>query len=126
MSGRPGSNDVAVAFPLALGPSDGTQMTTSRAAAAEQLIEQLLFTDRGERLNRPDLGCGLIELVFDALSDELRTATQFQVASALQHWLGDVVRVTSVVTGGSDAELDVTVSYQPVGASETRTATFRR
>jgi phage baseplate assembly protein W len=119
-------SQVAIAFPLATGPDGGTRTVAARAAAAEQLLEELLFTDLGERVNRPTLGCGLMELVFDTLSDELRTATQFQIASAVQEWLGDVLRVTSVVTAGSGSELDVIVSYQLIGAPETHVATFRR
>jgi phage baseplate assembly protein W len=120
------STDAAVAFPLALSPEGEAAMVSSYVSAAEQLIEELLFTDPGERLNRPTLGCGVIELVFGALTDELRASTQFQVASRLQQWLGDVIRVISVTVGGTGSELDVTVSYQLVGSAEARQVTFTR
>jgi phage baseplate assembly protein W len=50
------------------------------------LIEQVLFTSPGERVNRPDFGSGLMQLVFAPNSDELATATQFMVQGALQQW----------------------------------------
>ena len=49
----------------------------------------MLFTAPGERVNRPDFGSGLLQLVFAPNSDELAGATQFLVQGALQQWLGD-------------------------------------
>lgn len=102
---------VAVAFPLHL--TDGRTATVrSRSVAAEQLIEELLFTEPGARLNEPTLGCGLRELVFAPDSPELGAATQFQVATALQAWLGDVVKVVSVTVAPDAPQLAVTVVYE--------------
>ena len=35
------------------------------------MIEQVLFTAPGERVNRPDFGCGLLQMVFGPNSSEL-------------------------------------------------------
>ncbi|MEN6428251.1 MAG: GPW/gp25 family protein [Phycisphaerales bacterium] len=75
------------------------------------LIEQLLFTMPGERVNRPDLGCGLMQLVFSPNSPELAAATQFQVQGALQQWLGDLIHVEAVEAASVEATLTVTVRY---------------
>jgi phage baseplate assembly protein W len=115
-----------VAFPLALGPDGATRMVSVQRTAVEQLIEQLLFTNPGERLNRPDLGCGLMELVFGALENELVTATQFQVKAELQKWLGDLLTVVSVTVGVSGSELDVAVVYQLPDVAGVTTVTFQR
>ena len=117
---------LAPAFPLALGARGNTEMVAVPQVVAEQLIEELLFTDPGERLNRPTLGGGVIRLVFDALSDELRRAAEFQIATSLQQWLADVIRVVSVVTEVSGSELEVTVSYQLAGTAATYEVKFRR
>ena len=53
----------------------------------------MLFTAPGERVNRPDFGSGLLQLVFAPNSDELAAATQFLVQGALQQWLGDLIEV---------------------------------
>jgi phage baseplate assembly protein W len=55
-------------------------------AHLRQLIEQVLFTYPGERVNRPDFGSGLMQLVFAPSGEELATAAQFLVQGALQRW----------------------------------------
>ena len=113
-----------LAFPLQVGPHGHTQ-TVDASVAAEQLIEQLLFTNPGERLNQPQLGCGLIELLFDAGTDELRAATQFQVLASLQQWLADVVLVVSVAVTGTGGQFAVTVTYRLPDTTQLRTVTFQ-
>jgi uncharacterized protein len=120
------SNNSAVAFPLHLDSAGGTAPAPSYGVAVEQLIEELLFTSLGERVNRPDLGCGLLELVFQPASDELRAATQFQVTAELQRWLGDLIRVISVDTQSNGAELLTTVTYALLGDGVVRAAVFVR
>lgn len=75
------------------------------------LIEQVLFTAPGERVNRPDFGSGLLQLVFEPNSDELVITTQFMVQAALQQWLGDLIEVNSVTVSSEDSSLKVTVAY---------------
>ena len=75
------------------------------------LIEQVLFTVPGERVNRPTFGTGLLQLVFAPASDELATAVQFLVQGALQQWLGDLIQVEAVVVESVDATLRVSVEY---------------
>ena len=118
-------NATGVDFPLRLDRSGSAALPASLAAAATELIEELLFTALGERLNRPDLGCGLLELVFEPANDALRAATQFQVTAELQRWLGDVIRVVSVSVESAGAELTVTVIYALPGAAP-QTAVFTR
>jgi phage baseplate assembly protein W len=77
----------------------------------QDLIEQLLFTSPGERVNRPDFGCGLMQLVFAPNSDELAAATQYLTQSSLQRWLGDLIQVEAVNIENDEAALRVTVQY---------------
>ena len=60
------------------------------------MIEQLLFTNPGERVNRPDFGSGLLQMVFAPNSPELAAALQFTMQAALQRWLGDVIEVQNL------------------------------
>jgi phage baseplate assembly protein W len=80
-------------------------------AHLRDLIEQVLFTAPGERVNRPDFGCGLAQLVFAPNSDQLGAATQMVVQSALQQWLGDLIQIDAVEVANEDAILRVTVRY---------------
>jgi phage baseplate assembly protein W len=75
------------------------------------MIEQVLFTAPGERVNRPDFGSGLLQLVFAPNSDELAATTQYLVQGALQQWLGDLIQVDGVQVESEDAELRVTIRY---------------
>src|ERR1700721_2561120 len=76
-----------------------------------QLVEQVLFTSPGERVNLPDFGSGLLQLPFAPNSIEMAAATQFSVQAALQKWLSGYIRVQSVVATANDATLNVTVTY---------------
>ncbi len=75
------------------------------------LIHQVLFTSPGERVNRPDFGCGLKQLIFMPNSDALAISTQALVHGALQRWLQRVIKVESVEVDAVEAELRVTVVY---------------
>ncbi|QNE74105.1 hypothetical protein F0344_05345 [Streptomyces finlayi] len=72
---------------------------TAHAAHDEHvrdLVEQLLFTSPGERVMRPDFGCGLLDLVFTPNSPELASALELSVEAALQRWLGELIDVESL------------------------------
>ncbi len=88
------------------------------------LIEQVLFTSPGERVNGPTFGCGLNQLVFAPNSLELAAATQFLVQGALQQWLGDLIVVDSVQVESVDATLRVTISYIVRRTQTRQTAVF--
>lgn len=90
------------------------------------MMEQVLFTSPGERVNRPDFGCGLLRMVFAPNSDELAAATQFLIQGALQRWLGDVIQVESVDVRSEEASLFVTVTYVVIRSQQRRKAEFIR
>jgi uncharacterized protein len=89
-----------------------------------QLVEQVLFTSPGERVNLPDFGSGLLQLPFAPNSQELAAATQFAVQGALQKWLSGYVKVQSVTASAQDAVITVTVSYTPLTTDVTQVQTF--
>ena len=89
-----------------------------------QLVEQVLFTSPGERVNMPDFGSGLRQLAFAPNSVEMAAATQFSVQAALQRWLAGYVTVQSVVATAEEAVLTVTVTYTPLNTDVTQVQTF--
>jgi uncharacterized protein len=89
-----------------------------------QLVEQVLFTSPGERVNLPDFGSGLLQLTFAPESVEMAAATQFTVQGALQKWLSAYIKVQSVVASAVDSTLTVTVTYVPLSTSVTQVQTF--
>jgi phage baseplate assembly protein W len=89
------------------------------------MIEQVLFTNPGERVNRPDFGSGLLQLVFAPNSPELAASLRFTLMAALQRWLSDVIEVRDLTVAAVDSTLSVTVQYvvRAVGAVQTQTFT---
>src|SRR5947209_19532184 len=91
--------------------SRGRTAATDDDDHIRDMIEQLLFTNAGERVNRPDFGSGLLQMVFAPNSEELAAALQFTTQAALQHWLGDVIEVQALEVTNEDATLRVLVQY---------------
>jgi uncharacterized protein len=89
-----------------------------------QLVEQVLFTSPGERVNMPDFGSGLLQLPFAPTSMEIAAATQFTVQGALQKWLSGLIKVLSVVAASQESVLTVTVTYSPINTEVTQVQTF--
>lgn len=90
------------------------------------MIEQFLFTDAGERVNRPDFGSGLMQLVFEPNGPELAATLQFTIQAGLQRWLGDVIQVTAVEVTSDDNKINVFVEYIVLRTGESQSATFER
>jgi phage baseplate assembly protein W len=89
----------------------GRTATTDEADHVRDMIELLLFTRPGERVNRPDFGSGLMHAVFASNSAEIATALQFATNAALQQYLGDLIEVHSLVVQADDAALRVDLRY---------------
>jgi uncharacterized protein len=104
----------------------GRTAETDRDGQIRDMIEQVLFTAPGERVNRPEFGTGLMQLVFAPNSDEVAATLQLLVRSALQQWLGDRIRVDDVLAESVDATLSVSVRYTVLLTQENATAQFTR
>src|SRR5438876_8372317 len=73
------------------------------------MIEQLLFTSPGERVNRPDFGSGLLQMVFAPNNPELAAALQFTTQAALQRYLGDLIDLQQLEVTAEESTLKVVV-----------------
>lgn len=114
-----------IGFPYKIGRTGATDRPDD-ARHLRGLIEQVLFTAPGERVNRPTFGSGLLNLVFSPGSNELAAATQFLVHGALQQNLGDRIMVQSVQAQFVEGTLTVEVKYALKSTGETRNETFER
>jgi hypothetical protein len=112
-------------FPFQTSPLGRTALAGDEKHIRD-LIEQVLFTSPGERVNRPTLGTGLLQLVFAPNSPEVAAATQLLVQSALQQWLGDRIQVEAVTVESSDSTLRVAVQYTIRRTQRTQVAEFTR
>ena len=113
-------------YPFRIDGSGRTARTKDNDTHIRQLIEQLLFTQSGERVNRPDFGSGLQQLLFAPNSGELATTTQFLVQGALEQWLGDLIQVEAINVRSVESRLEVTIQYVVRRNQERQIAEFSR
>jgi phage baseplate assembly protein W len=99
-------------YPIAVDENAGRlQQEPVYAAHVEQMIKQVLFTAPGERINRPDFGCGLRRMVFAPNSDATAQILQVMVLQALEKWLDSVITVDAVKVIAKDELLEVHLTY---------------
>ena len=114
-----------IRFPFQL-DHKGRTMLCDEDRHIVDMIEQVLFTSPGERVNRPTFGSGLLQLVFRPNSDELAATVQFLVQGALQQWLGDLIEINNVEITNIDSTLSVTVVYTIRRSQKTQIASFTK
>jgi phage baseplate assembly protein W len=102
----------SIRYPFAIDAGLGRlAQETDYAAHVEQLILQVLFTNPGERVNRPDFGCGLRRMVFAPNSDVTASLTQVTIYEALERWLGTLIDVQNIGVQAVEEVLEVRISY---------------
>jgi phage baseplate assembly protein W len=115
---------VDLAFPYSFDGTGNTARAADPAAHIAGMIEQILFTAPGERVNRPTFGSGTAQLVFEPNSDVLAAIQQQAIQSGLQQWLSDLIRVQSVTVTADEATLAVTVAYLVIASQQQLTEQF--
>lgn len=111
-------------FPFAI-DARGRTATAGDDDHVRDLIMQVLFTAPGERVNRPEFGCGIKQLVFAPASDALAAATQQLIQGALIRWLDPVIAVEQVEVTANEATIEATIVYQRRDTGERREEVFR-
>lgn len=89
-----------------------------------EMVEQILLTSPGERVNRPTFGCGVSQLVFAPNSDALAAAQQQIIQASLQQWLSDLIRVNAVKVDAQESTLLITVTYTIIQSQQQQTEQF--
>lgn len=112
-----------IGFPFAI-DGRGRTAETNDDDHIRDMIEQVLFTNPGERVNRPDFGSNLLQLVFAPNSSELAVALQFTLQGALQRFLGDLIDLQQLEVDSQDSTLSVVVKYVVRRTQQARTDTF--
>jgi phage baseplate assembly protein W len=113
-------------FPFRIDGRGRTAQPPDLNTHIEELIEQVLFTNPGERVNRPGFGSGLLQSVFAPNNSELASATQFLVQGGLQEWLGNLIQVQAVQVVAQDSQIAVTVQYLVRSTQTVQSAEFTR
>jgi uncharacterized protein len=102
------------AFPVRLTRTTGLIESVSFEEDIRQSIRIILSTSKGERVMRPDFGCGIHDLVFQAVSTQLITRIKREVQDALRtHEARIEVEQVEVETARLfDGRLDVVIDYR--------------
>jgi phage baseplate assembly protein W len=104
------------AFPFRIDPASGQAAQTPYQAHVEQMIRQVLLTNRGERIDLPEFGCGLRQLIFAPHNSALDSATNLVVQQALTRWMAGIITVQQVIvvplTSTDDpSQLQIQINY---------------
>src|SRR5690606_10000201 len=98
---------------------------TSDEEHIRDLMEQILFANPGERVNRPDFGAGIYQLLFAPVSAEQAATTEFLIRGALQQHLGQRIAVQEIRAEAVDAAIEITIVYRLLRSGADSSATFR-
>jgi uncharacterized protein len=103
------------AYPFRIDPASGQGAQTTYVSHVEQMIWQILLTAPGERVDLPEFGCGLRQLLFAPNSDALQATTSLMVRQSLARWLAGQIQVIGVTVspgpGGDYSQIVVLVDY---------------
>ncbi|MEU6667884.1 GPW/gp25 family protein [Streptomyces sp. NPDC046727] len=100
-----------IGFPFAVDEAGGIAQAPDDDQHLHGRIIQVLFTRPGERVNQPDFGCGLFDLVFDPNNMIMAAAVEFTIGQALTRWLGDELVVDAVDVGTDGDAATVELAY---------------
>ena len=107
------STFLGVGWNFRVGVDQGYIATAAYEESIRQSIGIILRTAPGERVMRPEFGCGIHDLVFEVNSASTATRVASQVRLALLRWEPriDVLDV-QVTTGDTDAQLFIGIDYK--------------
>jgi uncharacterized protein len=106
--------------------SRGCAAVTDDEDHIRDMIEQFLFTNQGERVNRPTFGSGILQVVFAPNSSELASALQFTIQAGLQDCMGDLIDIKSLTVSNEDELLIVSIGYVIKRTGEHSNTVFKR
>lgn len=100
-----------LSFPFRVSAS-GPELSDRSRHVREQ-IEQVLFTNPGERVFRPDFGAGIRTLIFEPNTSPLWTITRKRLVASLAEALKGEVdpRSLAIDVTGEDEKVFVVISY---------------
>lgn len=115
--------ELSLAFPFRAVDRGGAAVSP-RARAVHEQLEQLLLTVPGERVNRPDFGCGVQRLVFGGASREVAAAAEYIISASVRRYLGELLDVDAVRVSVEDTQLFIDILYTLRDTGEELVATI--
>lgn len=97
-------------FPFSVNKAGSVNATGGDDAIRGKII-QVLFTAQGERVNRPEFGCGLFNLVFEGNNAVLAAAMEYTIGQALTRWLDKEIVVDGIDIKSEEETITIEISY---------------
>src|SRR4051812_11744713 len=105
----------ALGFPLRAGADRGVEVV-DLAAGVRAMIEQILFTIPGERVNRPTFGVGVQRYVFEPLTPMLSERIRVALDENVYEHLGKEIQISGVSVDREEEKLLVRVTFEITGS----------
>lgn len=115
-----------LAFPFSYDSRGRTGESLTQADYIKAMVEQTLLTSPGERVNRPEFGAGLLDMVFEPGSETLSEAAGFLVRSSLQRWLQDMLIIEALTVRIEEGSLVLDLTYVVLASQERLSQTVER
>jgi hypothetical protein len=113
------------AFPFRIAQASNQAAQSPYATHVDEMIRQILLTAPGERVDLPEFGCGLRQLLFAPNSDALQATAQLMVQRSLNLWLAGQINMQSVTVtpgpGGDYSQILVQIAYVLLETQGTQT-----
>ncbi len=97
-------------FPFSVNKAGSINASGGDDAIRGQII-QVLFTTPGERVNLPEFGCGLFNLVFEGNNTVLAAAMEFTIGQALARWMNEEIMVEGIEVESRDETISIEIAY---------------
>lgn len=110
----------ALAYPLRFDADRGRYAKSKDYADyVKGLVLQALMTAQGQRINRPEFGTPVSQLLFAPINDELTSLIEAQVTRALHKWLDKIIAVEAITVRQLElTRLEIEVSYAILATAE--------
>ena len=114
--------DVKIGISLPMDHIDGSGFfpgTSTTLTQTSSNIRNLLLTNKGERLGQPEFGCGLLQILFEPMSDTLLDDVKSTIEEAIAQWLPHVLISNLNVGRGEEEpnqliiEIEFSLTIQP-------------
>ncbi len=86
--------DVKIGVSLPMDHIDGSGFfpgTSTTLTQTSSNIRNLLLTNKGERVGQPEFGCGLLQILFEPMSENLLESVRSEIEESIAFWLPHVI-----------------------------------
>lgn len=102
----------SIEYPFGIDQGLGTLLEQNDYSThVREMMIQILFTNPGERINRPDFGCGLRRMVFAPNSIANASLLKVLINQSMDKWLSALITVTDVEAEANNETLNVSIAY---------------